>query len=150
MDASTNDSEARREILEWISGNDVAKQIEPIGFSENSGFIEGCLDDVRIDFTEEGLDKFHRRWEDSDGNSIDIRFQCYLIPCQEWFEKHGRVLPTNVEPSSPGITIWIDTPLRFIYNVVSPEDIVEGVIKMHPAHPRDLWAHAIQQWPELR
>lgn len=58
MDASTNDSEARREILEWISGNDVAKQIEPIGFPKTLGSSEGCLDDVRIDFTEEGLDNF--------------------------------------------------------------------------------------------
>lgn len=154
MDASATDSDARREILAWITDNEVANQVEPIGFSEYSGLLGGSSADVRIDFTDEGLARFHARWEDSDGKSLDPRFQCYLIPYLDWFEKHGRFKPTNVEPSSPGITVWIDTPLGFIYNMASPEDVIGGKVDseviVHPAHPRDLWTHAVQQWPELR
>lgn len=141
---------ASKEIKKWIATNLPGTHVEPLAPSEHSGWITGYFGDLRVDFSQEGLEKFCARWETPEGKSTDRRFQCYVMPYQEWFEKYGHYVPTNQPPSSIGITVWIDTPIGFIYHQLTEEEAAGLEKGLHPAKPRDLWMHAIRQWPELK
>jgi hypothetical protein len=139
-------SAASKEIEAWITTNLPGTLIEPLAPSEHSGWIEGYFGDLRIDFSEDGLKQFCDRWETPDGASIDARFQCYLMPYREWLEKHGHYMPSNLQPTYIGITVWIDTPIGIIYHQLDEESIEN----YHPAKAPDLWMNAVRLWPELK
>ena len=137
---------ASEEIKAWIAKNLPGTLIEPMGPSEHSGWIIGYFGDLRIDFPEDGLKQFCAKWEAPDGASVDDRFQCYLMPYQRWFEEYGHYVPSNQQPITIGVTVWIDTPIGFIYHQLDENVSVDR----HPAKPADLWMHAVRLWPELK
>ena len=139
-------SAASTEIETWITTNLPGTLIEPLAPSEHSGWIAGYFGDLRIDFSEDGLRQFCDRWEMPDGASVDGRFQCYLVPYQVWLEKHCHYMPSNLQPTYIGITVWIDTPIGILYHQLDEASIENN----HPAKARDLWMNAGQMWPELK
>lgn len=134
----------RDEMQTWFQQHMPNSPVEAMGPSEYSGWICGGPAMLRIAFTDADLKKFCEVWETPDGTSIDPRFQCYLSPYQNWWDKHGQYVPTLAQPSHAGISSWIQTPLGTLNHVLPPD----GRLK-HPANVRDLWANACQQWPEL-
>ena len=52
-------------------------------------------------------------------------------------------------PEGLALTLWIDTPLGFIYHQLSAKDTKKLMGKMHPASWRDLFWHAQKLWPGL-
>lgn len=140
---------ASRDIRQWIEANLPGTRVEPLAPSEYSGWIAGYFGDLWVDFSQEGLAKFCARWETADGTSLDKRFQCYLMPYQSWYDKHGRFVPVREEPAGMGVTVWIDTPIGIIYHQIDPGPADYGAGITHPANARDLWMHAVHLWPEL-
>lgn len=138
-----------KEIQKWLHTNLPQVRIELLAPSEDSGCISGYFGDLRVDFSEADLTTFCARWETPEGKSVDRRFQCYLMPYQTWFEKHGHFVPTNERPTGLGLTLWWDTPIGIIHHQVSMEEAVTRNLRSHPGKPADLWMHAIRLWPEL-
>ena len=140
---------ATEEVQAWIQENLPGTRVEPLAPSEHSGWISGYFGDLWIDFSAEGLAAFCARWEDAEGKSIDPRFQCYLVPYQRWYDRHGRFVPTREPPTSIGMTVWIDTPIGFIYHRLDDDEAARHGWTTHPATARDLWMHAVRLWPAL-
>ena len=134
-------------IQEWIKENLPGTHMELIGPSAYSGMIMGGIGrDVWVDFSPEGLAAFCARWE-KDDQSVDPRFQCFIYPYAQWYQEHGRFVPTRDKPSRVGITQWWYTPLGFIHHTLSDEDS-QGV-GTHPASVHDILHAAKAIWPEL-
>jgi hypothetical protein len=147
-DANTAAGKAGVEMIhQWIKDNLPGTKTEVMAPSEHSGWIMGGPTSLRVDFSEEGLKEFMRQWEDENGKSLDPRFQCYQMPYDAWWEKHGRFVPTRDKPNGIGLTVWLHTPLGFIHHQLDAEDA-----KLNDSHPSsylDIWAHAKELWPEL-
>ena len=141
--------QAERDLIAWLKANLPGTPVETLGFSEKSGWISGGVMGLRIDFSEEGLKRFCDRWENANGESLDKRFQCFLLQYKTWLEKSRRYMPTRDQPEGPALTLWVDTPLGFIYHQLSAKDTKKLKGKMHPASWRDLFWHAQKLWPEL-
>lgn len=141
--------QAESDLIAWVEANLPGTRLEKLGYSEKSGWISGGVMGLRVDFSEEGLKSFCDRWENADGQSLDKRFQCFLLQYKTWLEKSGRYMPIRDQPEGPGLTMWIDTPLGFIYHQISATEakILKG--QMHPANWRDLFWQAQKLWPEL-
>lgn len=144
-------SPAGREIQAWLHTNLPHTRIELLAPSEDSGYLSGNsgVCNLRVDFSEADLATFCARWETPEGKSVDRRFQCFLMPYQAWFEKHGHFVPTKERPTALGLTLWWDTPTGIIHQQISKEDAVTRHLKSHPGTPADLWMHAVRLWPEL-
>ena len=141
--------QAEIDLIAWVEANLPGTPIERLGVSEKSGWISGGFMGLRIDFSEEGLKRFCDRWEDAEGNSLDKRLQCFLLPYKTWLEEQGRYIPTRDQPEGPGLTLWVDTPFGFLYHQIPAEDAEKLKRQCHPASPRDLFWHAQKLWPEL-
>ncbi len=141
--------QTKRDVIAWVDANLPGTPVETLGYSEKSGWITGGVMGLRIDFSEVGLKKFCDRWENAKGESLDKRFQCFLLQYKTWLENSERYVPTRDRPDGPGLTLWIDTPLGFIYHQVSATDAKKLKGKMHPASWRDMFWHAQKLWPEL-
>lgn len=136
-------------IRQWIKDNLPGTKVELLGPSEHSGIIEGGIDgSIRVDFSPEGLQQFCARWEVND-KSVDKRFQCYILPYQRWFEKHGCFVPTLERPRFVGLCRWVHTPLGFLSHQLDAAEGKKLDVKCHPANKRDVWVHATNLWPEL-
>ena len=140
--------QAESDLTAWVEANIPGTPLEPLGYSEKSGWICGVMG-LRIDFSEEGLKKFCDRWENAEGKSLDKRFQCFLLQYKTWLEKSERYIPIRDQPEGPGITLWVDTPLGFIYHQISAKEAKQLKSQKHPANWRDLFWHAQKLWPEL-
>lgn len=140
---------ASSEIQQWITANLPGTRVEPLAPSEYSGWISGYFGDLWVDFSTAGLAKWCARWETAEGKSVDERFQCFLMPYQVWYDKHGRFVPVREEPAGLGVTVWIDTPIGIIYHQLDSEHAGSDLGTTHPANARDLWMHAVRLWPEL-
>ena len=146
---SDRHSPARMEMLNWLSETMPGARVESLGPSEYSGVIEGYFGDLRIDFSESDLAKYCARWEDAAGKSLDPRFQCWCNTYQTWLDEVTSFILTNERPSGPGLTIWWDTPLGFVYNQISLKTAAKHKQGRHPGNPRDIWFNATRNWPQL-
>ena len=141
--------QARQEMQDWFAQHLPGTHTEPMASSEDSGFLVGGPVGLRIDFSEQGLAAFSERWEEpATGNSLDPRFQCFLMPYANWFAKHGHFVPSLSKPEHVGPAVWIDTPLGLLTHVLSPQEAEQT--PQHPAYYLDLWMHAVKLWPALR
>lgn len=140
--------QAERDLIAWVEANLPGTPLETLGYSEKSGWISGVMG-LRIDFSEEGLKKFCDRWENAEGKSLDERFQCFLLQYKTWLEESERYIPTRNQPEGPGVTLWVDTPLGFIFHQIAANEAKDFKGQMHPANWRDLFWHAQKLWPEL-
>ena len=139
----------RSEMQDWLSQHLPGTRTELMGPSENSGFVMGGPVALRVDFSEQGLEAFCARWENPEtGESLDPRFQCYLMPYADWLAEHGHFVPTLDKPEHVGPAVWIDTPLGVLTHVLPPEQAAQAAA--HPAYYRDLWMHAVKLWPALQ
>ena len=137
-------------IKEWVKANLPGTKMELLAPSEHSGMICGGIGKmIRIDFSPEGLQAFCDRWEQNDA-SVDPRFQCFIYPYERWWNKHGRYVPTNVAPQKPGVASWWYTPIGFIHHTLDPSGSDVAGMPSHPATPSDIWAHAVEIWPDLK
>ncbi|MBY0465739.1 MAG: hypothetical protein K2W33_12425 [Burkholderiales bacterium] len=135
-------------IKEWIKEHLPGTHMELIGPSAYSGMIIGGIGrDIWVNFSPEGLAAFCAHWE-KDDQSLDPRFQCFVYPYAQWYQEHGRFVPTRDKPSRVGITQWWYTPLGFIHHTLSEEDS-QGV-EFHPADIHDILRSAKSKWPELK
>ncbi len=134
-------------IKAWINEHLPGTHMELLGPTEHSGMIIGGLGrDVWVNFSTEGLATFCASWE-KDDQSVDRRFQCFVYPYAQWYQEHGRFVPTRDKPSRVGITQWWYTPLGFIHHTLSDEDSHgDGT---HPASVHDILHTAKAIWPEL-
>lgn len=134
-------------IQGWIKEYLPGTHIELLGPSEHSGMIIGGIGrDVWVNFSVEGLATFCARWE-KDDQSVDPRFQCFVHPYAQWYQAHGRFVPTRDKPSRVGITQWWYTPLGFIQHTLSEED--SRGKEYHPSDIHDILRSAKSIWPEL-
>ncbi len=134
-----------KEMQDWFNQNTPDSPTEMLAPSEHSGWIVGGPMSLRIAFTPADLEIFCKRWENTDGGSLDPRFQCSLHPYVDWWEKHGRYMPTLARPEGLGVSVWIETSLGILSHVLPDPEA-----NYHPAKAADLWANACQQWPELK
>lgn len=134
-----------KEMQSWFAHNMPDSPTEILAPSEHSGWIMGGPCTLRIAFTEKDLAAFCAGWERADGQSLDPRFQCCQLAYADWLEQYGQYVPTLERPSAPGVSVWIDTPLGILSHVLH-----DAQANAHPAHPKDLWFHACQQWPQLQ
>ena len=134
-----------QEMKAWFERHMPDSPTEMMGPSEHSGWIEGGPSALRIAFTQADLQRFCDEWEYPDGSSKDPRFQCCLHPYQTWWDERGHYMPTLQRPASPGVSVWIESPLGMLCHVLTDDKATS-----HPASARDLWANACQQWPELQ
>lgn len=125
--------------------------MELLAPSEYSGILEGGINGTTwVDFSPQGLKRFCHTWENDDGGSTDPRFQCYVMPYADWFEGHGRFVPTRDKPLTPGVAVWWYTPEGFIHHTLSEQErLALQDISHHPANERDIWAHLISLWPDM-
>lgn len=98
LDVSPDDIDqhaGRNELLTWFKENLPTTKIEPIFmFTWNSGILSCPYDGtVAVHFEEGEFDKFAKRWEDSEGKSIDPRFYCGILPIEMYKERNGGKLP---------------------------------------------------------
>lgn len=142
------EKEAHKDITEWVNTHLPGTRVERLGPSEYSGYLS-YLGDIWIDFSAEGLAKFCEHWETAEGKSIDERFQCHVMPYQEWYDQHGRFVPTREKPAGMGVTTWIHTPIGFIHHQFDKEEAPHSVWRYPPANHREIWMHAVRLWPEL-
>lgn len=135
-------------VQAWINQHLPGTHVELIGPSSYSGMIIGGIGrDVWVNFSPEGLAAFCARWEKND-QSVDPRFQCFIYPYAQWYQDHGRFVPTRDKPSRIGITQWWYTPLGFIHHTLSEADS-QGV-EHHPTDAYDMLRSAKSIWPELQ
>lgn len=134
-----------QEMKAWFEQHMPDSVLEVMGPSERSGWIEGGPTALRIAFTEPDLQRFCKQWEHPDGKSKDPRFQCCIHPFQRWWNQHGHYMPTMQQPNGPGVSVWIESPLGMLCNVLD-----DAQVESHPASALDLWANACQQWPALQ
>ena len=136
-------------IEQWLKVNLPGTKMELLAPSEYSGMICGGINGtLRVDFTPEGLQQFCDRWE-VDNASVDSRFQCYIRPYQEWFQEHGRFVPTMAKPNGIGLNVWWHTPKGVIHHQLDMEDATAKGLSRHPADSRDIWMHVVDMWPEI-
>lgn len=138
-------------ILNWVKQELPGTHMELIAPSECSGIIEGGINgSTWVDFSPQGLERFCKVWEREDGGSIDPRFQCYLMPYDEWFEGHGRFEPTRSKPQAPGVSVWWYTLEGFIHHTLSKQEwLALKEPSNHPANQRDIWVNLTKVWPEM-
>lgn len=135
-------------IQEWIRQNLPGTHMELLGPSEHSGVILGGIGrDLWVDLSAEGLATFCARWE-IDNQSVDPRFQCFVMAYDTWFSQYGCFVPTRDRPQGLAPTVWWYTPLGFIHHQLSESDR-KGVSE-HPASPYDFLNSAKELWPELK
>ncbi len=146
---SERNSPAEKELLRWFSKNTPDVRTEKLGPSEYSGVIEGYFGDVRIICSESDLAKFSLRWESSDGESLDPRFQCLLDPYQVWLDKVSTFSMTNKRPQRLGLTAWWETPKGFFYHQISLRAATKAKLTRHPGNPKDMWFNAARCWLDL-
>ena len=142
-------AQTRREMQDWLALHLPGTHTEPMRSSEIMGFLTGGPVGLRVDFSPKGLLAFCTRWENpATGQSLDPRFQCYLMRYADWFAEHGHFVPSLDKPGHVGTAIWIDTPLGVLTHVLPPPPAEQ--LRQHPAHHLDLWMHAVKQWPALK
>lgn len=132
------------EMQSWLQLNMPKSLTEILGPSEHSGWVEGGPTMLRIDFQQEDLETFLKTWENPDGMSKDPRFQCCLLSYDEWYLEYGRYFPTLESPTSPGVALWVETPLGTISHVIANPDL-----KHHPTNYENFWMHARKLWVDL-
>jgi hypothetical protein len=134
-----------KEMENWFAKNLPNSPTETLAPSEHSGWIMGGPLSLRVAFTDADLKTFTEQWETPDGKSIDPRFQCYLNPYQDWYDKYGCIAPTFEQPAAPGVAVWIETPMGILSHVFADE-----MADVHPAKAKDLWCNACLLWPQLQ
>lgn len=89
-----DDPPGRAELLAWLAEHLPNMRIEPLAPYEDSCVISGgVLGRLRLDFDEESLQVYVKRWEDTDGKPIDPRFACYAI-------NYSQLKDTLIPPSN--------------------------------------------------
>lgn len=133
------------EMQRWFHLNMPQSPTEILGPSEHSNWLEGGPTMLRIDFWQGDLERFLETWETRDGLTKDPRFQCCLLSYDEWLQEYSGYIPTLERPSSPGVALWIETPLGTISHV----DTTSPRLKHHPTNYETFWMHAREIWAEL-
>ena len=75
------------EMEHWIRQHLPDTQIETLGPSANSIYVEGGPLTMRLVFSKSDLRKFCEQWEDDKGVTLDPRFQCYLLSYDDWISE---------------------------------------------------------------
>lgn len=135
---------ALAEMQRWLYLNMPQSPTEILGPSEHSNWLEGGPTMLRIDFRQGDLERFLKTWETRDGLSKDPRFQCCLLSYDEWFQEYSGYIPTLGRPSSPGVALWVETPLGTISHVVANPGL-----KHHPTNYANFWKHAREIWADM-
>ncbi len=143
------ESEARDEIIQWLTDQLPGIRFESLAPSEHSGWLCGYFGALRVDFSESSLATFCARWETAEGKSTDPRFQCYLMPYQRWHDKITHYMPTFDRPTSVGISRWWDTPQGIACHQITSKEAKMNKRDRHPCLHRDLWFNLVQSSPAL-
>jgi hypothetical protein len=92
-------AQTRREMEDWLAQHLPGTRTEPMRSTESMGFLTGGPVGLRVDFSPQGLLTFCKRWENTaTGQSLDPRFQCYLMRYADWFAEHGHFVPSLDKP----------------------------------------------------
>lgn len=138
---------ARKEMIQWLHAALPQTPHEDLAPSEYSGFRSGYGGDLRVDFTEPSLETFSARWETPDGDSIDPRFQCYLMLHGAWHDRIAGYPMTLERPTTPGLAKWWDTPRGIVHHQISAGQARADNLTRHPCGHRDLWYNAVSAVP---
>ena len=79
-----------KKMQAWFKQNTPDSPTEMLAPSEYSGWIDGGPTSLRIAFTPADLAIFCEQWENTDGGSLDPRFQCCIHPYADWLENDGK------------------------------------------------------------
>ncbi|GHT95420.1 hypothetical protein FACS1894116_10910 [Betaproteobacteria bacterium] len=94
------------ELQEWFAQYFPHRPLTTLGPSEHSGYILGGPVEYAFEMDENDLKVWCERWEDSIGDSIDPRWQCYQYPYQRWLARFDRIQTTAGVPPAGTSCRW--------------------------------------------
>lgn len=131
----------------WFAKHMPSSTLELLAPTEQSEWmwLEGRVTSLSVNFAEGDLLKFFKKWLTPKGRSRDRRFQSVFYSYRHWWEKNRHFIPTLDKPEKAGVCIWIESPIGILsHTLMDPKQT------QHPSTPKDIWANACEQWPQLR
>lgn len=134
---------AEADLRAWFAEHLPNVPLQEFGPSEYSGFLCGGPRYLGADFTPEALAIFESQQETPEGQSVDPRWQCYVMPFARWIEKlDGFPLLKADELPTEFNARWFDTS--------------EGILLLgqnaaeHIPAERDGWFQLQRLFPSLK
>lgn len=80
----------RKMIWDWFENNLPNTKIFAISEAAQPGLLSAeYKGSIGIEFDDESLAAFIKRWEDGNDTSVDPRFQCYFLPLEDYIKRFG-------------------------------------------------------------
>lgn len=138
-----------KELLTWFKENLKQPQVHVLGPSEHSGWICGGGGMAAIAMEAPEVQLFNKRWEDGNGKSNDLRWQCWQWSFAQWRRKFDHIEVFKGLPPTGTQYRWLlcDAGLYWLRGNHSEEQDPTNEFVGLPS--MDDWWWVCQKYPEV-
>jgi hypothetical protein len=141
------------ELLAWFKSHLPHRKLQQVAPSEHSRWLAGGPVNWAMELNADDLDAFMSDWEDSNGKSIDSRFQCFVCPYSRWLERVSRIrVFAGAPPSSEFAYRWVISKYGIFWikgDFVFEESPSEHKVTYQSITLDDLW-RVQQSFPSIK